>query len=309
MSGAITVEPASDGEALQAWLAVRNAVWPTWPVTADEVRHSRARHAQRAWLLARLDGEAAGAGFASVNLASPGSEHAWGAAWVLEPLRRRGVGRALAAAVGEAARGWGCPRLETLVRETDPDALAFVQRRGFVEEARQMAVALDLTRLEPGPVEPPEGVAITTLGARPDLEHAVWEVEVEGAADLPGPEAAVAPPFEQWRERVLGTPSFRPDALFVALAGNEVVGYALLEISPLRPTVGFHAMTAVLRAWRGRGVASALKRAQIAWAVDAGFELLETENEQANAPMRHINAQLGYAPQPAWIVLRGPAGA
>jgi RimJ/RimL family protein N-acetyltransferase len=62
----------------------------------------------------------------------------------------------------------------------------------------------------------------------------------------------------------------------------------------------------VKRAWRGRGIASALKRAQIAWAIKNGIEVLETTNEVRNAPMRAVNEKLGYRPAPGRIHLRGP---
>ena len=65
-------------------------------------------------------------------------------------------------------------------------------------------------------------------------------------------------------------------------------------------------MTGVKRAWRGRGIASALKRAQIAWALANGIEVLETTNEVRNAPMRRVNEKLGFTPAPGRIHLRGP---
>jgi len=69
-------------------------------------------------------------------------------------------------------------------------------------------------------------------------------------------------------------------------------------------------MTGVKRAWRGRGLARALKCAQIAWDMKSGFEQLETGNEQRNTPMRGLNAQLGYRTVPGRILLEGPiAGA
>ena len=65
-------------------------------------------------------------------------------------------------------------------------------------------------------------------------------------------------------------------------------------------------MTAVRRAYRGRGIAGALKRATIGWAVEHDLEALETGNDVENAPMRAVNAMLGYSPTPDWIGLRGP---
>ena len=63
------------------------------------------------------------------------------------------------------------------------------------------------------------------------------------------------------------------------------------------------------RAWRGRGIAGALKRAQIAWAKQAGYEQLVTNNEERNVPIRRLNERLGYKPFEGRTLLRGPISA
>lgn len=64
--------------------------------------------------------------------------------------------------------------------------------------------------------------------------------------------------------------------------------------------------TAVKRAFRGRGIAVALKRAQITWAASAEFERLETLNELRNEPILQLNKRFGYREAPGRISLRGP---
>lgn len=101
----------------------------------------------------------------------------------------------------------------------------------------------------------------------------------------------------------------RPEATFVALAGDEVVGYAKLSLSPSRRDRAYHDLTGVKRSWRGRGVAGALKRAQIAWAQRQGYERLITSNEARNEPVRRLNERHGYRVEPGEITLRGPVSA
>ena len=98
----------------------------------------------------------------------------------------------------------------------------------------------------------------------------------------------------------------RPEATFVALAGDDVVAYAKLSLSLARPTVAMHDMTGVLRAWRGRGIARALKAAEIAWAMENGYERLETQNEERNEPIRRLNERYGYVVEPGSVTVRGP---
>ena len=89
-------------------------------------------------------------------------------------------------------------------------------------------------------------------------------------------------------------------------AGDQVVGYAKLALSSAREHVVMHDLTGVLREWRGRGIAAALKRTQIAWAKHAGFAKLETSNEVRNEPIRRLNERHGYVPEPGQISLLGP---
>ena len=84
---------------------------------------------------------------------------------------------------------------------------------------------------------------------------------------------------------------------FLALAGDEVVGYALMDVFGGKAR---HAMTATRRDWRRRGIATALKRAEIAAAKRAGFRRLVTESE---------DAQRADAPAERQARLRAGAGA
>ena len=110
-------------------------------------------------------------------------------------------------------------------------------------------------------------------------------------------------PFEAWLSKDMRGASDRPEATFVALADGEVAGYAKLSLSSTRTNVVMHDMTGVRRAFRGRGIAGALKRAEIAWAKQAGYETLETSNEVRNEPIRRLNERHGYTVQPGLVVL------
>ncbi|MBA2332880.1 MAG: GNAT family N-acetyltransferase, partial [Actinobacteria bacterium] len=56
-----------------------------------------------------------------------------------------------------------------------------------------------------------------------------------------------------------------------------------------------HGLTAVDRAWRRRGLATALKRRQLAWAAANGIRELVTWTQTGNEGMRTVNERLGYA--------------
>jgi len=64
-------------------------------------------------------------------------------------------------------------------------------------------------------------------------------------------------------------------------------------------------MTAVRRAWRGHGLATALKLRTIAYAIDQGLAALETGNDEGNLAMQAVNRRLGYRPLPDLLTMRG----
>jgi GNAT superfamily N-acetyltransferase len=291
----------------QLSLGVYNAVWPQEAVTMDEVASFEASLLGHHDLLARVDGELAGSAYVALTPWRP--DRVFVLLTVLPAQRERGAGSALYAAASEWAHAQGHDTIEAVVAENDAASLEFAHRRGFVEERRERGVMLDLTRTEPPEVVLPAGVEIVTWADRPELDHGLYEVAVEANQDIPGNEDEAHESFEEWRDRHMLGSGDLPEATFIAVAGDEVVGYAKFSLTAARPKVASHDLTAVKRAWRGRGVARALKVTQIEWAKAQGYEELHTRNEERNAPIRHLNEQLGYEPAVGRVYLRGPLSA
>jgi mycothiol synthase len=284
---------------------IYNETWRHEAITVEEARAFHEWMDESEELIALVDREPVGSAIAAVGGPIPPGR-VFTLITVLPDERRRGAGTALYRAVSSWARERARDRLRTRAREDDPDGLAYGLRRGFAEVGRETGLALDLHGLAPPQIAPPDGVEIASLAERPEAERQIYDVAVEAYPDIPGSEHYVFGDPAEWLRRHLHGPTQRPDETFVAVAGDEVIGYAKLSLSPARPTSAFHGMTAVRRAWRGRGVAGALKRAQIRWALANGLERLETANELRNEPMQRVNLGLGYQPTPGAITLEGP---
>jgi GNAT superfamily N-acetyltransferase len=300
----VDVTPVRNEAEEQLSLDAYVETWPHDSFGLPEVQAFKASLVDHADLLAREDGELLGSGFAALF---PGFRDRATVFVTVPPLqRRRGAGTALYRALSEWARERGIETLIAVVADNDPESTAFAERRGFVEERREKGVTLDLAAIEAPRVEPPEGVEIVPWAERPELARGIYEVSVEASPDVPGYEDEEHEPFEAWLEHDMSGPSDKPEATFVAVAGDEVAGYAKFSLNTARPTHAYHDLTAVKRAWRGRGVARALKAAQIAWAKANGYEELRTQNDERNEPIRRLNAEFGYRPAIGRIYLRGP---
>lgn len=300
----VNIKACADERDEQLSLDICNAVWPHESVTMDEVTHFKAAMVDHADLVAWIDGEPVGSGFVAIMPQRP--ELPFTLITVLAEARGRGAGTALYAAVSDWTREHGLPELEAVVSDEDPESLAFAERRGFVEDRREKGVALGLAEIEPPPVEPPEGIEIVSWAERPDLTRGIYEVALEASPDVPGWEDEIAEPFEDWLVNDMQGSGDRPEATFLALAGDEVVGYAKFSLTAAQPKIAWHDLTGLKRAWRGRGIARALKATQIRWAKTHGYEELRTRNDERNAPIRHLNREFGYRPMVGRIYLRGP---
>jgi GNAT superfamily N-acetyltransferase len=287
-------------------LEVYNTVWPHDAVTIDAVHSFRDSAQDYIDYLVREDGVNLGSGVGAIF--GYRARRVVALITVLAGQRRRGAGTALYEAISMWASERGLRELEVAVAGNDPESLAFAQRRGFTEERREVGLVLSLAGLSPPQVQPPAGIEIVTWAQRPELARGMYEVDFETHSDIPGFEDVTVEPFEDWMAHNMQRPADSPEATFIALAGEEVVGFAKLSLTA--PAAAGHAITAVKRAWRGRGIARALKATEINWALANGYTELHTSNEERNTPIKRLNARLGYRPGIELIHLVGPiAGA
>lgn len=268
-------------EDYEAWRQVRIEVVPG--ERCDTVAEMRAHDSSQALLLiATLDGVVVGSGVADVSDSAGGG---FVAPRVRPAYRRRGVGSALLKPLAAHVAALGLPELRAMV--DDPGSLEFAEHYGFVEVDRQVEQVRAIAD-EPSPSALPAGVEVITLDQQPDLWAGCFHTfGTEVLADF-----ALFQPLqisaEQWASSWAGEP------MFLATHDDEVIGCAGLHLDTDRPERAENALTAVRRDWRGRGVASHLKRRTLRWAADHGVSEIYTWTQAGNVAMLRLNEQLGY---------------
>jgi GNAT superfamily N-acetyltransferase len=187
----VEIREVTDEAGARRSLDIWNAVYWTMPASLADQADYLDYCSETFDVLAYLDGEAVGSGFAGLepDAASPAIATAQVA--VLPRSRRCGAGSALYLRLSGWAAARGRTELEACVVDGDPDGLASAEKRGFVEVTREALVALDLTATAEPPVVPPEGVTIVSWGAQPELGPGMYEVMREAAPDIPGNEEAM----------------------------------------------------------------------------------------------------------------------
>jgi ribosomal protein S18 acetylase RimI-like enzyme len=248
------------------------------------------------------------AGVAEGALSEDGSRYedrARGLVGVAPAYRRQGLGTRLADEVEGFAASNQVRWVEAEVRESNlPVGLPFVAARGYVELERyrtsvQTPSSVDLSglstlrsRLEGGGIELVAFPAVDSPLAREELYRAtlqIWrDMPHEPHVDWedPTPETFARTIFE--RSSVL------LDGFFVARDGQRIVGLSYLARRPDGDAeVGD---TGVLRDYRRRGIARALKLMVTRFAGEHGIARVHTDNRADNAGMLAINRELGFVP-------------
>ena len=215
-----------------------------------------------------------------------------------------------------AARDWAATRGATTffaeAREHLPESRHFAERHGFQAERHIFESTLDLTTFDEGPFVAAldtgraAGLRFLTMAEAGDTieaRRALWEVERTIARDIPGNSESAIRPFEEFLQRVCDAPGYDSALQFIAADGDAWIGLALTESLPETNAL-YNSVTGVLPAWRGRGVAQALKLLVIRAANQRGVAYIRTHNDSENAPMLAVNRKLGYRPEPGYYRMR-----
>jgi GNAT superfamily N-acetyltransferase len=231
--------------------------------------------------------------------------------------RRKGAGRALYEAVRSFAHEHGATWLRGEVRDHLPEAMAFARAMGFTAERHIFESTLQVADFDERPfldaLERAEAAgarffSLADLGDTRAARERLWVLERTVARDVPGGSEATIRPFEVWERQVVASGHYLAEGQLVAAHGDEWVGMAGLLDYP-EGAMMYHGITGVVSAYRGKGLATALKLLAIRLARSRGVKLLRTNNDAENAPMLAINRKLGYQSEPGYYRLVAHLGA
>lgn len=285
----IELRVAESDDELELWRGVRRALLPN--ERAPSIAELRAE--QSFLLLAYRGGELAGSGSASKSDMGGGSV----APRVLPEHRRHGVGTAVLHRLALHAEESGHDEVGSMV--DDEDSLAFAYRFGFAETGRQVEQVRVVGSAEPWPTAT-GGVEVVALAQRPELLPRLYHVlALEAFEDMPTPRK-VEISLEQWESEWITW----PEATFVALEGDAILGMAGLIRDVDHPDRAENALTTVRRDARGRGLARLLKETTIAWASEHEIREIYTWTQTGNENMQEVNRRLGYVERDMAITVR-----
>lgn len=313
----IKIRPFQKPEDFASAAEIVNLVNPEWPVTPEMLAHWDKNHDPK-YFRSEWAAEYGDAGVVALGVAEE-DDFAFeeGKFWVrvqVHPdFRNKGIGEML---YQHLLRQLENPKkLVTSFREDRPESRRFAEKRGFVEEWRRYNSHLQTEGFDFAPYAHIEkqvqdaGLEIKSLAelmeADPEAPRKLYELDWLLFQDVPMGLEFTKRAFEQWmKEEISNNPYFLPEACFIALrAGRDspltgsFVGYSQLTRNP----AGFWGinMTGVLREYRGKGLAKALKLRGMRYVQEHGGGEIRTTNDPPNMAMLVINLSLGFERQPS----------
>jgi GNAT superfamily N-acetyltransferase len=285
------------------------------PASVDEVRERIVGQAQPGRVILRLGAEDATGALAGYGHAIRDAYMAPGLFWahvVVDPTaRRQGAGSQIHAAVRSFAREHGATRLRGEIRDHLPEGMAFAQAMGYAVERHIFESTLRVAAFDERPflaaleAASAQGISFFSLAEVGDTRAArerLWELERTVTLDIPGGSEASIRPFVVWERQVIESGHYLAEGQLVAAHEDDWVGLAALLDYPESGTM-YHGVTGVLPAYRGKGLATALKLLAIRLARARGVRILRTNNDAENAQMLAVNRKLGYQPEPGYYRL------
>ena len=235
----------------------------------------------------------------------------YGWAGVAPSWRGRGIGAALYRGMMRFLVQNDARTITSEVRDDCPVSQAFALRRGFENDRHLFQSTLELEHFDESAYQPvvenlaDSGILIHSLadfGDTPDARRKLYEVNAVTDKDVPG-WSGPGLSFEEFNEWVYESGWYRPDGQLFAADGDRWVGICAMRLYP-EALQAFNVHTGVIREYRRRHIALALKLAAIRYALRHGARSLSTHNDAANGPMLARNQQLGYVPEPGRYTLR-----
>lgn len=313
---AFTIRPLSE-EDFPQMIEIINSQVPE-PTNLEEfLRGERNRPpGTRLRRMAALDEDGKIVGY---NLAQTGPNFPPGYFFVRVRIDRPSAGRGVGSALLRDAEEWsiaeGATRLETDCKENETEAVAWVERRGYIREHHIFESTLDLRNWNPEPfldavvTARDSGIRFTSLGAEGVTEEnfrRYYELNKKLSRDVPAYGDRPFPEYEVWIKWMKEDPRFQPEGVVLAADGERWVALSHLIVTATGNL--YQGLTAVDREYRGRNLSLAIKVVALGWAKAKGYPQNRTNNHSANAPMLATNRRLGYVPEPGVYAYYKPVG-
>lgn len=200
-------------------------------------------------------------------------------------------------------------------RGYDQNSLKWAQNRGYAIERQRTEGVLDLTEFDAGRFQADldrvrlAGIEIRTAWdseADPYLTG-MYRVSVETFRDVPfRSEGTPDTSYETWLKEIKESSCQKLFA--IALHDGEVVGYTNLWMPQMEGQSAGIDYTGVLKEYRGKGIAFAVKVVATIEGAKAGVKQIRTNNDPDNPAILRLNQKMGFRAVPGPVIFKKVRG-
>jgi mycothiol synthase len=234
---------------------------------------------------------------------------------VVHEYRRRGIGTSLVAIMKPWIDGrvvtqmWASTELDALGEPCFAEGAAFAEKYGMEPRESRFESELDTTELDLKGVAhavdacAQQGITITTMEALLadpnwqglDWQRELYDVDCAAMVDEPTEQGGEPSSFEDWKDEFIA--EHEPAGMVVAVYEGSIVGLSMHWLEDGKVLV---ASTGTLAAFRGKGVARAMKLTGAAYAQRKGLPM-RAFNQSNNPHIVDLNRSLGFVRKAGYL--------
>lgn len=225
--------------------------------------------------------------------------------------QNKGIGSSLYNLIMEELHKLGAVCIRTSAKEDMIETVSFLMKRGFKEKMRSWEYRLNVDDFDFSRFAnylervKDQGIGISTL-AEEEIHDSrcynkLYELVKSLMADVPMPDNYTPLSFDEFVNYSIRHPDVVKEAYFIAKDGNSYVGMSSVYENKKSPLELHHGLTGVLKDYRGRGIAMALKLSVIDFAKHNGYKVIKTWNDSTNVAILALNSKLGFIHHAGWI--------
>ncbi len=224
---------------------------------------------------------------------------------VLPDYQGQGIGKALYLHALEALKEFDAIEIISWAREDYHRKNRFLLERDFYEVERSFESRLDVADFDFDNFDLPLPTAIEIktwqeLEKSTGYQRKIYDLHCSLDLDVPGVGEYTKPSFERFVQNHFDDERMKLKGSMIALHNGEYVG--MHELYDSKADDFLHTgLTGVLRNYRKKGIALAMKLRGIEYAKNGKIAVISTWNESNNIGMLTINDKLGFKRQPASI--------
>lgn len=307
-----TNQSDSDYEALNT---IWNEAFPIYPSSAQEIKdEDNKRSAKINWerYLLELEGEPVGFGVFLNSEYGFDPQKFYLTVAVKPEHHAKGYGKALYEHLMQQLKPYEPKELFSWAREDYKRHVRFLEARGFIEKLRSFQSKQDVKEFDFSSYASLEeklntqGIELKSaadLKDDPEFERKAYLLHTTLDLDVPSVTPYKKPSFDTFAKHHWLDERYLPEAYFIATHGEKYV--AMSEHFSSKADNDLHVgLTGVLRDYRRKGIALALKLKAVSYAqkqleLKGRFAKISTWNESNNRGMLSINEALGFEKEPA----------